>query len=211
MSHKPYIIWLSFIVHLCKVIISPGVFVIFSKVLIFLVHRGVKGQKIAQNDKKLCPLHSISQEPYIIWPSFMVHICEMIISWGGFFYFFKILIFWVHRGVKGKKRSRMTKNCLMRFIFQQPYSTWLSQIVPMCKLIMSPGVLLNVNLLIFQVVKGLKGQKMPQNDKKFCLPHSVSEEPYIIWLWFLVHMCKMMISPATFFILKILILEFLGS
>ena len=27
---------------------------------------------------------------------------------------------------------------------------------------------------------GLKGQKMAQNDKKFCLSHSVSQELYII-------------------------------
>ena len=46
----------------------------------------------------------------------------------------------------------------------------------------------------------LKGQKTVHNDKKFCLSHSISQEPYIIWLWFLVHMCKMMISPVNFFI-----------
>ena len=44
-------------------------------------------------------------------------------------------------------------------------------------------------------VRGLKGQKMAQNDKTFCLSHSVSQEPYIIWLFFgthvyqIVHMC----------------------
>ena len=39
---------------------------------------------------------------------------------------------------------------------------------------------------------------MAQNDKK--LSHSISQEVYIIWLWFLVLMCKMMISPYKFFI-----------
>ena len=35
---------------------------------------------------------------------------------------------------------------------------------------------------------------------------------YIIWLWFLVHMCKMMISPAIFFILyKFWCFRFLGG
>ena len=43
-----------------------------------------------------------------------------------------------------------------------------------------------------------KGQKMAQNDKKN-LSHSVSQKLYLTWLWFLVHMCKMMISPAIFF------------
>ena len=50
--------------------------------------------------------------------------------------------------------------------------------------------------LIFWV-RRVKGQKMVQNDKKN-LSHSVSQELYHIWLWFLVHMCKMMIYPAIF-------------
>ena len=124
-----------------------GVFFIFSKCWFFgLLGGWVKGQKMVQNDKKFCPLHPITQEPYIIWLSFIVQICKMIISSGVFFHVFKILIFWVHRGVKE--------------------------------------------------------QKAVQNDRKFCLSHSVSQEPYIIWFWFLVHMCKMMISPGNFFIFQ---------
>ena len=38
---------------------------------------------------------------------------------------------------------------------------------------------------------------MPQNDKTNLL-HSISRELYL-WLWFLAHMCKMMVSPAMFF------------
>ena len=48
----------------------------------------------------------------------------------------------------------------------------------------------------------------------FCLPHSVTQELYLIWLWLLVHMCKMMISPAIFFILifsKLWFFGFLGG
>ena len=38
-----------------------------------------------------------------------------------------------------------------------------------------------LKILIFQVFKGyIKGQKLPQNDKEFCMPHSVSKELYII-------------------------------
>ena len=86
----------------------------FSKILIFWVHRGVKGQKMVQNDKKFCLLPSISQESYIIWLSFIVHICKMIISSGVFFHFSKILIFWVHRGVKGQKMVQNDKKfCLL--------------------------------------------------------------------------------------------------
>ena len=38
----------------------------FFQILIFWVARGVKSQKLAQNEKKFCLSHSISQEPYII-------------------------------------------------------------------------------------------------------------------------------------------------
>ena len=38
-------------------------FFYFFKILIFGVHRGVKGQKMVQNDKKLCLSCSISEEP----------------------------------------------------------------------------------------------------------------------------------------------------
>ena len=41
---------------------------------------------------------------------------------------------------------------------------------------------------------------MAQNDKNLCLSHFISQEAYIIWLWFLLHICKMMISSAIFFI-----------
>ena len=131
--------WLSFIVHMCKMIITPGSFFIFFKILIFWV---VKGKKTVQNDKKFFPLHSMSQEQYIIWLSFMIHVCKMIISSGVFLYFHN-LIFWVHRGVKG--------------------------------------------------------QKTVQNDKKFCLLHSISQKRYIIWLSFMVQMWKMTISPGAGF------------
>ena len=35
-------------------------------------------------------------------------------------------------------------------------------------------------IFIFQVVRRVKGQKIVQNDKKFCLSNSISQEPYII-------------------------------
>ena len=42
-----------------------------------------------------------------------------------------------------------------------------------------------------------------------CLLHTISQEPDIIWSWFLVHICKMMISPDFFFIF--LKFDFLGK
>ena len=101
---------------------------------IFWVARRVKGQKIAQNDKKLCLLHLISQEPYIIWSSFVVHNCKMK-SPSIFFYFFKILIFWVVRKVKGQKIAHDDKElCPLHFISQEPY-IWSWLMVHMCKMI----------------------------------------------------------------------------
>ena len=78
------------LVHMCKMIISPGVFFHFFKILIFWVVRGVKRQKIVQNGKKFCPSHLISQEPYIIWLSFSVHFYKMMISSGVSFIFSKL-------------------------------------------------------------------------------------------------------------------------
>ena len=63
-SQEPYI-RLSFMVHLCKMIITPGGFLSFFQNFDFW---GVKGQKMVQNDKKLCLLCSISQEPYLLKP-----------------------------------------------------------------------------------------------------------------------------------------------
>ena len=97
-------------------------FPIFLKILIFWVCRWVKGQKMVQNDKKLCLLHSISQEPYI-WFSFMVQMCKMIISSGVFFFNVKILIYQFVKGLKGQKMAQNVENfCLLHLIFQEPLS-----------------------------------------------------------------------------------------
>ena len=82
--------------------ISPGFYFILSKVWFFGVVSGVKGQKRAQNDKKVCLLCFISQERYIMQYSFMVHMYEMI-SRVVFFHFIKIVIFLVVRRIKDQK------------------------------------------------------------------------------------------------------------
>ena len=87
-SQEPYNIWSYFLVHMCKLMISPGV---------------LKGQKIAQKLHLSC---AKSQKQYsIIWSWFLVHLCEMMISPGIFYFFFLILIFWAAMGVKGQKNS----------------------------------------------------------------------------------------------------------
>ena len=94
----------------------------FFKVLIFWVVNGVKGQKMAQNEKKLCLLHPISQEPYIIWSSFVVCKCKMIISF--FLNFFKTLNFQVLGGSKGKKWPKMTKNSVCRALYLRNHTSY---------------------------------------------------------------------------------------
>ena len=48
-----------------------------------------------------------------------------------------------------------------------------------------------------------KGKKWPQMTKTFCPLHFIYQEPYIIWLSFMVHLCKMMMSPGVFFTILI--------
>ena len=173
----------------CVECISWSFFHVF-KILIFGAVRRVKGQKMAQNDKKLSPSCLISQEPYIKWSSFMVHICKRIIS-PGFVYIFYQFKFWGSiAGQKGKKWSKTTKKYVCCTSYLRRYT--------------SHDCHFWYKILILRVVRGLKGQKTAQNDKKFCLSQFISQEPCLIWLWFLVHMCKMMISRAFFFLILIL-------
>ena len=61
----------------------------FFEILIFWAARGVKGQKVAQNERQQLHLsHTTSQEQCNILSWFLVHLCEMIISLGVFFLFF---------------------------------------------------------------------------------------------------------------------------
>ena len=147
--------------------ISPGVFFFFFlhffKILIFWVVRRVKRIKMAQNNKKFCPLCLIFQEPYIIWSSFMEQMCKRIIY--PVFLFFPNFNFGFNSGVKGKKWPKMTKNCLSHSISQEAYINdcdfWYT-----CVKWWNLQLLFSFfKILIFWVVKRVKGQEMAQNDK----------------------------------------------
>ena len=84
----------------------------------------VKGQKMVQNEKRFCLLYSISQEPYIIWLSFVVDKCKMIISPVFFLYFFKILVFWFVSGIKGQKMTQNDTKLCVAPIYQEAYTIW---------------------------------------------------------------------------------------
>ena len=105
------------------------------------------------------------------------------VKWGylqAFFLFFKILIFWVFRGLKGQKITYFTRQndymSRMFFPFFQNFD--------------------------FSGVRRVKGQKTVQSDKKLWLLRSISQEPCILYMSFKVHMCKMIISLDVSFIFK---------
>ena len=95
----------------------------FLKILIFQVVKRVKGKRIAQTDKKLLMFCLISQEPYIIVPSFMLHMWKRIISPGIFHIFSKLKFLGSTVGCKAKKWPKMTKKiCLPYSISQEAYT-----------------------------------------------------------------------------------------
>ena len=107
--------WLSFMVHLCEIMIFLGNFFHFFKILIFWIVRGVKGgKKMSKMWKKImcCTPYLKKHSSNMIF-IYGTHVGNDNI-YGHFFNFFKILIFWVvrGRGVKGRKLSKMRKNCV---------------------------------------------------------------------------------------------------
>ena len=147
--------------------ISPGVFFIFSKFWFsgLLGGGSVKGQKMFQNEKKFCLLCSISQESYIIWFSFMVFMFKMIIPPGVFFFFFSQ--FWFSGlllGKKGKKRRKMMTNSICRAWYLRSHISydhylWYIRIIP-------PGVFLFFQNFDFLGCEVCQRVKMAQNNKK---------------------------------------------
>ena len=104
-SQEQYIIWSWFLVNLCKMMISPGTCFIF-KILVFQAVRGTKGQKMAQNDKNsVCHTSYLRNHNCLLWYTCVKWLYISRI----FFYFLKMLIFWVAIGVKGQKMTQHEK------------------------------------------------------------------------------------------------------
>ena len=156
---------------------------------------GSKREKNGPNwEKRL--LRSISQELYIIWFSFMVlHLWYSCVKWQyiqQFFSFFQILIFGV---VKRVKNSPKWKKLSLSWYLRNNTSyrhLWCTSV----KWYYQAFVFFKI--LIFGVVRRDKGQKMAQNDKKLCPLYFISQEPYMIWSWFMAHMCKRIVSAGNF-------------
>ena len=98
---------------------------------------------------------------------------------------------------KSKKWPKMTKNYVCCTPCLSKHTSYDCFLLHKFKMMTSPDAFHFFKILFFWIVRGVegKGQKMAQNEKKV-LSNSVSQELYFIWLWLLVHMCKMMISPA---------------
>ena len=101
-----------------------------------------------------------------------------------FSHFSQILIFRVNSGVKGqkkkKKRAQNDKNSVMLHISGTIHHMIIIYGTLMENDNISRSFFLFFKILIFWVVRGVKGQKMAQNEKKLCLSCSISQEPYII-------------------------------
>ena len=189
------IIWLSFMVHMCKMIISPDVAIIFSKFWFLWSSVGLKGKKWSRMTKK-CVCHA----PYLRTMHHMIVICGTQVYnddiFRCFFHFSKFCFFsdcwWGKRAQKGPKWQKRP----WCSIFQEPYIIWLSFMGHICKM-RSPLRSFFQKFWFSGLL--VKEQKTVQNDENFFLSYSISQEPYIIWLSFMVHICKM-ISPSVAFI-----------
>ena len=121
--------------------------------------------------------------------------------------FFSILKFWfsgLSEGWKGKKGPKWQKSLPVSLHTSGTvHIIWSWFLVHMCKMMISPAIFFIFQNFDFGLSGGWKGKKKAQNDKKI-LPVSLrtSGTVHIIWLWFLLHMCKMMISPTIFFIFQ---------
>ena len=116
-----------------------------------------------------------------------------------FFPFFKILIFWDVRGVKGQKRSKMTKNSIRHAPYLRNHTSYDCHLWYTCVKWQDLQALFSFfQNFDFLGCYGVKVQKMVQNGKKLWPSRSISQEPYTKWLSFIVHMCKMIIFPEVF-------------
>ena len=163
----------------------------FFKTLIFWVATKVKRQKMAQNDKKNSLLHLIFQESYLIWSSFMVRICKSRISPGAVYIFSKVEFSGSIVRLKGKKRPKYDKKLSVAL----QISGSINMIVIFSTHVWND----DIYRCWFQFLKVLLFRVVSAENVKKILSHSISQEPYLMRLWFLVHFCKMMISPAIFF------------
>ena len=98
-----------FLLHKFKMMTSPDDFFHFLKILFFWVvrGRGLKRQKMTQNNKKICLTSYLRKFTSYDW--FSAHICKMI-SPGNFF-IFSSLTFWVFQSSSINKCQKKILRC----------------------------------------------------------------------------------------------------
>ena len=95
----------------------------------------------------------------------------------------------------------MTKNSVCCTPYLRNHTSYeLSFMIQMCKMIVSLGVFFNFKILIFQVFRGLKGQKWPKMTK-FSLCHTSHFRNHISYDLHLWYTCiyKRIMYPCIFF------------
>ena len=140
------------------------------------------------------------QEQYSIWSWFLVHLCKMMITPGIFSIFqnFDFLCCWWGKSAKNGPKWQKILSVVLH-ISGTIYHIIVIDATLVWNDYNSKLFFCFIKILVsWVVVGGVKGQKIVQNDKKFCLPCSMSQESGIIWLSFSVHKCKTMISPQFF-------------
>ena len=165
MSQELYIIWLLFMVHMCKMIIFLGIFSFFQNYVFLGRYWEVKGgktvqnnkkihfwvvkqQKMAQNDKMFCLLCLVSGI-IIIWSLFMIHTCKQVISLG---IFYSVCLY---------RRNHTSEDCNFWYTWVK---WWYLQ-----------HFFYSFKILIFWIFREVKGQKWPKITN-FSLSWSISQE-----------------------------------
>ena len=115
---------------------------------------------------KNCPSRSKSQEPYIIWWSFLVHMCKVIISQGVFFIFSKFWFSGLLQEWKCKKWPKMTKDSVCCVPHLRNYTSYNCHLwYTYVKDNISKYFFHFFKISIFLVVRDVRLQKLVQNNK----------------------------------------------
>ena len=93
-----------------------------------------------------------------------------------FFHFFDIFIFW--KGKRAKHGQRWQKKSVCCSWYLRNHISYDCHLWYTCVNDISRSFFYFFKTLIFWIVRGVKGQKIAQNDKKSCLPCLIYQKPY---------------------------------
>ena len=135
---------------------------------------------------------AIFQEQYSIWSWFLLNLCEMMIWPGAFFILLKFSFFMLLGGKRAengprwkihwKKNKKKTVTLVThhRNSIAFNHNFWNTYV----KRWYLQAFFCLFGRLIFGFVRGVKGQKISQNEKQQLHPsHTISQEHYGLWSW----------------------------